>query len=131
MKKIVLVVLTLLLVAGCVTKPIQNVENRPIPLTAQQMSLERIEALIITSGQLRGWQMRREAPGHLSASQIQPKYSATVDIRFDQRAYTIMHRSSSGLKEKDGTIHTRYNNWIMVLQHDIDTRLINESMRSS
>lgn len=127
MKKIVLVALTLLLTAGCVTKPIQNVENRPIPLTAQQLSLDRIETLIIAVGQQRGWQFKREAPGHLSASQIHPKFAATVDIRFDQRVYTIMHRSSSGLKEKDGTIHTRYNNWILLLQRDIDARLVNET----
>jgi len=128
MKKIVLVALTMLLMVGCVTKPIQNVENRPIPLTAQQLSLDQIESLIIAAGQSRGWQFKREAPGHLSASQNNPKYAATVDIRFDQRVYSILHRSTVGLKEKDGTVHTRYNNWILLLQRDIDARLANQSI---
>ena len=130
MKKFVLIALALLL-AGCVTKPIQNVENRPIPLTAQQLPLDRIEAEIVAAGQARAWQFTREAPGHLVASQIRPKYSATVDIRFDQRAYSITYRSSTGMREKDGTIHKRYNYWIVVLQRDIDARLVNSTIAGS
>lgn len=128
MKKLVIVVLTMLLTASCGTKPINNVENHPIPLTAQQLPLERIEALIIAAGQTRAWQFKREAPGYLIASQTMPKYSATVDIRFSQKAYSIMLRSSSGLREKDGTIHARYNNWIQILQRDIDASLANDAL---
>ena len=128
MKKLAIIVLTMLLTASCGTKPINNVENRPIPLTAQQMPLERIEALIIAAGQTRAWQFKREAPGYLIASQTMPKYSATVDIRFSQQAYSIMLRSSTGLREKDGTIHSRYNHWVQLLQRDIDTTLVNDSL---
>ena len=128
MKKIAIVVLTMLLTAACVTKPINNIDNRPIPLTAQQMSLERIEALIIAAGQNRAWQFKREAPGYLIASQTTPKYSATVDIRFSQQAYSILLKSSIGLREKNGEIHTRYNYWIQLLQRDIDAYLANDSL---
>jgi hypothetical protein len=128
MKKFVFAALAVLLLAGCVTKPIQNVENHPIPTGTQPLSLDKIESLIIAAGYPRGWQFKREAPGHLVASQVQPKFSATVDIRFDQHAYSITHRSSTGLREEDGMIHTRYNHWIQILQRDIDQRLINEAM---
>lgn len=130
MKKYVLAVLALLLV-GCAGKPILNVENRPIPTAAQQLSLDRIEQEIISAGQARSWQMHREGPGHLVATQVREKYNASVDIRFDQRVYSITHRSSSGMREKDGTIHKRYNFWIGNLQRDIDTRLINATLARS
>lgn len=130
MKKYVLAVLALLLV-GCASKAIMNVENRPIPQAAQQFSLDRIEQEIIAAGQARSWQMRREGPGHLVATQVRANYNASVDIRFDQRAYSITHRSSTGMREKDGTIHKRYNLWIGNLQRDIDTHLINATLARS
>lgn len=128
MKKLAIIVLTMLLTASCGTRPINNVENHPVPLTAQQLPLERIEALIIAAGQNRAWQFQRQAPGYLTATQTQPKYSATVDIRFSQQAYSIMLRSSTGLREKDGSIHRRYNSWIRSLQRDIDASLANDAV---
>lgn len=130
MKKFAFVVLALLLV-GCATKPILNVENRPIPLNAQQLPLNRIEAEIIAAGQSRSWQMQREAPGHLIATQVRTNYNASVDIRFDQKTYSIVHRSSSGMREKDGSIHKRYNFWIGNLQRDIDAHLTNAALAKS
>ena len=129
--KILTVVLTLLLTASCVTKPILNVENRPIPLMAQPLTLAQIEAMIIAAGQQRGWQFTRESAGHLTALLAVPRHSANVDIRFDQKAYTITHKSSVNLKEKDGMIHTRYNHWILLLQTDIDARLANGMITAS
>ena len=105
--KTLLVVLTLLLTAACVTKPILNVEQRPIPVSAQPLTLDQIEALIIAAGQQRNWLFTRQSAGHLIATQAMPRHSAVVDIRFDQKAYTITHKSSVNLKEKDGMIHTR------------------------
>ncbi len=128
MKKLGLLLFVTVVLAGCSNQPIYNVENRPIPTTVQQYPLERIETLIIEAGQARGWRFTRQAPGHLVASQVQPKYSATVDIYFDQRSYRIAYRSSVGFREKDGTIHQHYNFWIRNLQSDIDTRLANASI---
>lgn len=89
------------------------------------MPLDRIEREIIAAGQKRSWQMQREALGHLVATQVAENYSASVDIRFDQRTYSITHRSSSGMREKDGTINKRYNRWVRNLQRDIDASLVN------
>lgn len=130
MKKFVVVVLALLLV-GCASRPIRNVENRPIPVPAQQLSLDRIEAEIIAAGQSRAWQMQREGVGHLVATQTRPNYYASVDILFDQRVYSITHRASSGMREKDGTISKRYNQWIVNLQRDIDAHLNNAPLKKS
>jgi hypothetical protein len=130
MKKFVVVVLALLLV-GCAGKPILNIEQRPIPVAAQQLPPDRIEAEIIAAAQSRKWQIQREGPGHLVATQTRSSYYATVDIVFDQKAYSITHRASSGMREKDGTIHKRYNLWVGNLQRDIDTNLVNATLAKS
>ena len=128
MKRVGLLLVAALMLAGCAGKPIYNPENRAIPLTAQQFPLERIESVIIEAGQSRQWKFTREAPGHLSAVQTVPKHSAVVDIYFDQRTYRIVYRSSMGLDEKNGTIHSRYNIWVRNLERDIDTWLTNASL---
>lgn len=128
LKKTGLLLVMALLVTACATKPIYNAENRLIPLSAQQFSLERIESQIIQAGQTRNWKFTREGAGHLSAAQVTTKHSAVVDIYFDQRTYRIIYRSSVGLEEKNGTIHSRYNSWIRRLESDIDTRLTNAAL---
>ena len=116
------------LVAGCSSKPIYNPENRMIPISAQQFSIERIESLIVQAGQTRNWKFTREATGHLSAAQTHPKYSAVVDIYFDQKTYRIVYRSSVGFEAKNGMIHSHYNFWIRNLESDINTRLSNAAL---
>jgi hypothetical protein len=131
MRKFGVLVLLAMFVAACSNQPIYNVEDRAIPATAQQLPLDRIETIIVEAGQSRGWKFNRQGPGHLVASQVQPKFSATVDITFDQRSYRIVYRSSTGFRERpDGTIHEHYNFWIRNLQNDIDTRLANASFAS-
>jgi hypothetical protein len=124
------VYLAALIVAGALLactsgKPIYNVSGHPVPVQAQALSLQRIEALIIEAGQSRGWRFERVSAGKLRASQVQPKHTAVVDVTFDTRAYNITHVSTTGMEEKDGTVHSHYNFWIRNLEHDIETRLAN------
>jgi hypothetical protein len=128
MKRLIVVVLALL-IAACASEPIYS-PKRPIPITAQGASLERIEQAIIEGGQMKGWVFERIAAGHLAATQTMPKYAATVDVRFDQQAYEILYRTSRGFREQPGTIHAHYNFWIRNLQHDIDARLGNLALQT-
>jgi hypothetical protein len=130
MKRLIVVSLALL-IAACASEPIYS-PKRPIPLSAQNSSLETIEKAIIEGGQQKGWVFERIAVGHLAATQTMPKYAATVDVRFDQQAYEILYRTSRGFREQGqpGTIHAHYNFWIRNLQHDIDARLGNLALQS-
>ncbi len=119
MKRVIVLALGLLLAACTTGHPIYSPTDHPIPLTAQEFSLERIETLIVEAGQARKWTFTREGTGHLSAAQTRQSYSAVVDIFFDQRTYSIKYRSSVGLDAKDGTIHQHYNLWIGNLESDI------------
>jgi hypothetical protein len=122
--RIPLIAVTLLL-AACANEPIYNVPTHMVPGSAQALPPERIEAAIIDAGQSRGWKFERTAPGLLRAKQVQPKYSAVVDISFNARSYSIKHISSSGMNEEGGTVHPHYNMWIRNLERDIDTWLAN------
>jgi hypothetical protein len=109
---------------GCANKPIYNVDEHPIPVTAQSYPSSRVEAIIIQAGQRTNWRFQRIGEGHLVATQFSDaRYSATIDIYFNQQSYRITHVSSVGLKEKDGTIHPRYNRWISALEREIEIQL--------
>ncbi|MDR3439075.1 hypothetical protein [Telmatospirillum sp.] len=123
MKRLLVLCLAVFL-AACGQKPIYNVD-RPMPQAAQSLPLDGIERLIVEAGQTRGWKFDRIDAGHLTATQSQAKYSAIVDIYFDQKSWRIDYRSSVGLKADNGEIHDHYNFWIRNLEHDIDSRLSN------
>ncbi len=122
MKKIIAIVLLAGLVAGCITKPIYQVSNRPMPYGAQNLSMDQVQRAIVAGVQNRGWRVEPLAPGRLRATQRQEKLSAVVDVVFDQQTFSIIPVSSSGFREGDGTtIHTRYNLWIRNLERDINS----------
>jgi hypothetical protein len=128
MKKVLVVVFAGLLLTACRNAPMYEVTSRPVPTTAQTLSMDQIERAIIIAGQGRGWRMERVSPGTLRAMQVQPKFSATVDIVYDQKAFSIRHVGSSGLRERDGMVHPHYNFWIRNLESDIQTSLSNASI---
>jgi hypothetical protein len=125
MKRAIIASLMTVFLVGCAAQPIFNVDNHPMPSTVQALSTERIGDLIIEAGQLRGWKFERAQPGHLVASQIDRKYSAVVDIFFDQKSYRISYKSSTGFDAKGDMIHPHYNLWLRNLNKDIEVRLSN------
>lgn len=116
--------LALLVAASCQNVPIYSVENHPVPVSAQKLSLNEIEQAIIQAGSARRWRLERIAPGSLRAKQSDSKdHQAVVDIAFSQTAYSIRMNSTYRLKERDGTVHPRYNSWVRNLEKDIEDRL--------
>jgi hypothetical protein len=123
MKRLV-VLLAVIMLAGCAYKqqPIYN-PVQPVPLSAQSLPLARIEALVIAGAQMRAWRVERVGGGHLRATQVADKFSATVDITFDQRQFRITYRDSNGLMANNGAIHSHYNFWVRNLEADIRNKL--------
>jgi len=130
MKRIAIVCLALML-GACAHKlePVYNVDD-PMPASAQALSLDKIEVVIVEAGQTRGWKFQHVAAGHLVATQTTEKLSATVDIYFDKQSWRIAYQSSVGMKAENGTIHDHYNFWIRNLEHDISARLANAAILS-
>ncbi|HLN22766.1 MAG TPA: hypothetical protein VK558_02155 [Patescibacteria group bacterium] len=124
MRKFVIIALAAIALAACQTQPIYQPDHA-VPPQAQSLPLERIEALIVEAGQTRRWTFVHVGPGHLVATQQEPKYSADVDIFFSRDSYRLAYKSSNGLEEKDGVIHQHYNMWVRYLESDINLRLSN------
>ncbi len=128
MRKIATVLIALV-VGACAYKhqPIYNVD-RSMPAGAATLPMGRIEEVIVSAGQIHNWKFQHIDTGHLIATQSDVKHSAEVDILFDQKSWRIIHRSTTGMADEGGTIHSHYNVWIRNLEKDIDTRLTNVAL---
>jgi len=128
MKRILLGAFAALVLGACAYKsqPVYDVDK---PLAAQSLSLDRIESLIMEAGSSLNWQFQRAGAGHLKATQQQAKFSALVDIYFDQHSYKIVKNTTTGLNDKGSTIHSHYNTWIRNLEKSIDGKLALASTR--
>ena len=128
MKRMLLGAFAALVLGACAYKfqPVYNVDK---PLPAQSLSLDRIESLIMEAGSTLNWQFQRAGAGHLKATQQQPKFSALVDIYFDQQHYKIVKNTTTGLNDQGSTIHSHYNMWIRNLENSIDSKLALASIR--
>jgi hypothetical protein len=125
MKKIAVVLLALV-VGACAYKhePIYNVDD-PVPPSAQALPADKIGKAITESAQVLRWTVENAGPGHLVATQSQPKMSATVDIYYTQTSWRIVYKTSTGLRAEDGHIHDHYNLWIRNLEQEIKVHLNN------
>jgi hypothetical protein len=122
MRKIAVLVLVLM-VTACAYKhqPVYNVDN-PMPRWMQDVSSSKVEDLIVAAGAPRDWKFTHVADGHLVATQTHEKYSATVDIFFDRAHWRIVYQDSAGLLYTGSEIHSHYNSWIHLLEHDIEQK---------
>jgi hypothetical protein len=111
-------------IAACQrAEQVYTVTNHPIPASAQKLTLPEIEKTIMLAGAQRNWRFEPVKPGQLKGRYFDGKREAVVDISYSQTAYSIGLNSSMNLRQTDGTIHGRYNNWIRNLEHDIEERL--------
>jgi hypothetical protein len=104
--------------AACQHPAVVDVEQAPLNAPASA-SLADIERGILAAGTKRGWLMRPVAPGHIVATHSRGPHSATVDIFFDRKNYSIVYKDSTNLDYEDGKIHGTYNRWVDYLRQDI------------
>jgi hypothetical protein len=112
----------LLLLVGCRTAPLYNVESAPV-VANKAVTLADVEKAIVRAGGGLGWQIAARAPGQAEGTLVLRTHRAVVDITYDTKAYSIKYKDSSNL-EYDGTsIHSNYNGWIQNLDKAIRTQL--------
>lgn len=113
-----LIVLTLLTVAGCTSKPVLNTQHA---LTAnEQVSAAKMKQSILAALDKRQWTVQRAEPGLIQAEiTVRNRYHAEIDIRYTGNNYAITYRDSRDLGYKNGKIHRNYNRWVSMLDRDI------------
>ncbi|WP_316978966.1 hypothetical protein [Shumkonia mesophila] len=113
-----------LFLAACAARPIQNVDNHPVPYSAQKLSVTEIGNEIAEAAIARGWMVDKKADGHLVATLIKPTaYEAVIDLKYSQTSYSIVYNTSRGLLDSQGNIHHNYGKWVILLDRDIQERL--------
>ena len=123
--KAVLIVVTFALLGGCRTAPTYNVSNAPVVVTpGKQATMESVKAAILRAGNGMGWQMTDTAPGVINARIVLRTHTASVDIRYDTKTYSITYRDSINLDASGGNIHKNYNGWVENLDRDIRVELL-------
>jgi hypothetical protein len=117
----------LLAQAGCSGDRIQSVYNvaeAPVPRSSTRVLTAEETARILTKTALKEeWAVTEETTHALQCTRRWQNHAATIRIAFDDKGYSITLISSENLKEKDGNIHRKYNDYVRRLQTAIDLNL--------
>ncbi len=122
--KFLVLIFVVIGIGGCHrSEPVYTVTDEKIPAVAQQGSVETVKATIIQAAIDKGWRIQEIGPGELQATVAWKDHSATSNIFYSLKNYSITLDSSKNLKEQNGTIHRKYNQAVQALENEIDKRL--------
>lgn len=115
---------------ACKTAPVHDVNRSDVP---PGLSIDEVGDVIERAARQRGWSVVRQAPAHIVASiVVRGRHRASVDITFDQKAFSIRHRDSENLRYDGERIHRNYNSWILRLERTIrDELFLQEQKRAN
>jgi hypothetical protein len=105
------------------TAPVYNVQDRPIPVASQRLTLDEIGRNIVQAGRQYKWRMDPVEPGRITGVLDDRQHEAVIDIFYTQQAYSITLVESRNLQQEGDEVHKKYNKWIRRLEQSIDERL--------
>ena len=115
-----LVVGSILLLAGCRMGPVLNVVDSPV---ANARSMQQVEQAITDAGRSLGWIMSAQGPGRMTGTLALRDHRAVVDIAYNSKTYSIRYKDSANLHYDGSSIHSNYNGWIENFDRAIRVRL--------
>jgi hypothetical protein len=125
-KKLILVMLITVFLIGCRTAPVMDVTDVPINTpSGTAPSMSAVTKGIINAGIQKGWQMKKQRPGHIIGTLYLRKHMVKVDIKFNAQEYSITYNDSSNMQYDGENIHSNYNSWVQNLSNAIQTNVYN------
>ena len=121
---IIALLAAMVMVTGCRTAPVYNVDNAPVTSTTGKVAKDDVRNAILQSGAALGWRMNEAEPGHIVGTLNLRQHMAQVDIVYTAKAYSIRYKNSSNLKYDGTSIHSNYNGWVQNLDRSIQSRLV-------
>lgn len=104
---------------GCSSKEkLDEVTHRSISMNG--LSDKQITSAIIKGGAKRSWVCSTSGKRVVRCDQDHKKFSASVDVVFDENSFFIKHVKTDGLKGKGVK---RYNTWVENLKNDITSEI--------
>lgn len=126
MKKIVkygvIALLSLLVLTGCRTAAVYNVNNSPI---VGNTSSSKVYNAIKNAGLSKGWIITQVKPGLAMGTINIRSHRAVVEIPYNSKSFSINYKNSMNL-HYDGSkniIHNNYNGWVQNLENAINLEL--------
>ncbi|MGH8675140.1 MAG: hypothetical protein ACREVG_12610, partial [Burkholderiales bacterium] len=86
-----LIPVALLLLVGCRTGGIYNVQGAPVAGT-RAVAMQDVEMAIRRAGGGLGWQIVPRAPGKIEGILVLREHRAVVDITYDTQTYSIQYK---------------------------------------
>jgi hypothetical protein len=120
--RMLLIVVPALLAIGCATVPVENITGQSID-TNRPASLDEIGNAIVRAGVSLNMQMKKVRPGIINAVYAIRGVSATMEVKYSTKTYSIEYKDSSGLKYDGTNIHKNYNSWVANLNNRIQAQL--------
>lgn len=116
--RIFIVLFAALSLSACRSAPVYDVYKAPMGAPAD-VTLEDVTAAIKRAGTGLGWQMTEQGNGKIEGKLSLRSHVAVVDIYFDTKKFSIIHRYSEKLNYDGTNIHKNYNGWIQNLERAI------------
>ncbi|RXJ85607.1 hypothetical protein [Arcobacter sp. CECT 8985] len=114
----------MLMVTGCGTALVQNVDNSGF--TSKSLSLSKVENAIKKGAIRKGWRTKKIKSGLIVADiTVRGKHYVAVNIAYNSKGYKISYRDSKNMDydPAKNTIHPNYNKWVAYLQRNINYEL--------
>lgn len=111
--------------AGCTSKPLYNVDNAPVTsASGKSLKADQVKGAIVAAASSLGWRISDQKPGHIEATLNLREHEAVVDIPYSATSYSIKFKSGKNIGEKEGQIHRNYNGWVQNLDNKIRAELL-------
>jgi len=108
------------------TAAIRNVTDSPVvAASGQTLTSADVERAIRRAGAQLGWTMRTVHAGLIEATLVLRTHSATVEIPYSPKSYSIEYKTSTNLQADGKVIHQNYNGWVENLDRGIRVQLVN------
>jgi len=120
---IILISTLVVVVAGCKSAPVFNVEDQSVITGNSRASMDDVKNAILRAGAGLSWAMRENKPGYITGTLTLREHFAVVDIKYDTQKYSILYKDSKNLKYDGTNIHNNYNGWVQRLNQAIQAQL--------
>jgi hypothetical protein len=120
-----LIVIGLFMLGGCANMTSVELKNIEQEKITQTLTQAQVEKAILKAGLAKNWEMKVTEPGLIRGHVTVRNHEATIDIRYNERDYSIRYVSSVELDDDGkGKIHRNYNKWIALLDNTIQQELL-------
>ncbi len=123
--KCILVASAALVLIGCTSRPIVNVQAAPTEFGGKPPTMVEVERAILRAGVQMDWRMQVVRPGLIVGTRTWSTHVAVVEVTYTIKAYDITYKDSTNLGYDGTNIHRNYNYYVQELDKGIRGQLLN------